>query len=172
MKKRTVALLHIACTAVVAYIVFYFRGYGLAFIVAAFMVLCLASTYPFFHWRKKGHERIMKFQLEAIKKFKAKLAKEGVVDETDDILKAKRLLGVSDQSIQSQLSIVEDFAEIVKVGERTYAVHQETLTELLDKLPMQDKEINQLVKVERRILDVVLAAGIVTRDPSTSSIRR
>lgn len=103
-------------------------------------------------------------QFKAMKQFKERLAKEGVIDETEDIARAKKIPWVNAETIDLQLSLVKDFAEIVNVGERTYAIHGETLNKLLHRLPIKKKEIVKLSEAERRILNVIIAADIVSQE--------
>jgi len=107
----------------------------------------------------------MKFK--AIKQFKKRLAEEGVIDETEDIARAKRLPWVTDETVDLELSLVKDFVEIVNVGERTYAIHRDTLEKLLNKLPINQKEVPKLSDAEQRVLDIILAAGMVVQEENS-----
>lgn len=164
MKIRTLIALDIVSAAVVALILAVYTGYEFVLLAAAFIGLSLGSILYTLYGRKTGYERIKEMQFKAIEQFRERLEKEGVVDETQDITKAKRFPWVKEENIQQHLSLVKDFAEIVNVGERTYAIHRETLTKLLNKIPMKAEETYQLTEVERRILDIACAAGIITHE--------
>lgn len=103
-------------------------------------------------------------QFKAIEQFKERLEKEGVIDETEDIARAKRLPWVGDEAINQQLALASDFAKIVRIEGRTYAIHRETLNKLYEKLPIKDEELHQLTEAERRILQMADKAGIIIRE--------
>ena len=164
MELRKLLIILIIFSTLVAFTFTVYKGYGFCSFVILLLVIVAGSTLPFLYWWKHGHERIRQMQFKAMKQVKERLAKEGVIDETEDIARAKKIPWVNAETIDLQLSLVKDFAEIVNVDERTYAIHRETLNKLLHRLPIKKKEIVKLSEAERRILNVIIAAGIVSQE--------
>jgi len=167
MKIRTLLIIHIIFLTLVAFTFTFYKGYDFGSFLILFLIVVAGSTLPFLYWWKCGHERIQQMKFKAMEQFKERLAKEGVIDETEDIARAKRLPWVKDETVALQLSLVKDFAEVVNVGERTYAIHGDTLKKLLNKLPINKKEVSKLSDTEQRILDIILIAGIVVQEENS-----
>jgi len=161
MKMRTLIILDIVFAAITAFIFAIYKGYSLAIFTAIFLGLLFGSITYVLYGPKPGYEHIRKIQLKAIEQFKERLAREGVIDETEDIARAKSIPLVKENDIHHLLLHIKDFAEIVSTAGRTYAIHRETLNNLLDKLPIKDEYISQLTEAERRILEILQVAGII-----------
>lgn len=137
---------------------------GLCSFVIPLLILVAGSTFSLLYWVEARTRKVREMKFNAIKSFKERLAKKGVVDETEDIARANRLTWVNDETISLQPSLVKGFAEIVNVGERTYVIHTDTLKKLLNKLPINKKGVSKLSDKEQQILDIILAAGIVSQE--------
>lgn len=122
--------MEVAFSAAIAAAFAVWKAYSLALFTAIFLGLFLGSLTFILYGPRRGYERIRKSQLRAFEEFKQRLATEGVIDETGDIAKAKRMPWVSDEDIHQQLLWVKDFAEIVNFKGRTYLIHRETLNNI------------------------------------------
>lgn len=167
MERRQLLIIHIIFSILLAFMFIKDMILDFGLFMILFLIILAGSTLPFLYWWKHGHERIQQMKFKAIKQFKKRLAEEGVIDETEDIARAKKLPWVTDETIDLELSLVKDFVEIVNIGERTYAIHRDTLEKLLNKLPINQKEVPKLSDAEQRVLDIILAAGMVVQEENS-----
>lgn len=165
MRLRNFVIFDVLFSAIVALIFTMYKGFSFGLFVAVFAGLSLGSICYALYGRKSGYKRIREAQIRMMEQFKERLVEEGVIDETEDIARAKRIPWVKEKDI---LLMIKDFAEIVHVEGRTYAIHRETLNKLLSKFPLKDEEISQLTCAERRVLEIAQAAGILPREKRDS----
>ena len=91
MKSRTFVIFDVLFSAMVALIFTIYKGFSFGLFVAAFAGLSLGSIFYTLYGRKTGCKRVRNAQIRAMEQFKERLAKEGVIDETEDIARAKRI---------------------------------------------------------------------------------
>jgi hypothetical protein len=165
MRLRTLIMLDFVSTGIAAFIFAIYRGYSFA-LITLFLGGCLGSIMSTLSRPKHGYERIREAELKRFELFKERLAREGVVDETEDIARAKRFLWFTNKEKihQFMLSRVKDFGEIISDAGRTYVIYRETLDSLLGKLPMKDGDLSKLTEAERRVFNLLQATSSVVCD--------
>ncbi len=164
MKIKTQIILNITAAVIAAFIIAVYEGYDSVVFIGAFSGFCLVFMITGYFNRKYGLKRVQKMQAKAFEQLEEKLTNEGVIDETEDIARTKRLRFVKKEMVDTYLSAVNEFAEIVNVNGKTYAIHRESLARLLGKLPLKEEETRQLTESERRILSVALSAKLIVQD--------
>jgi hypothetical protein len=163
LRLRNLILIDIVATFVAVLLVGFFKGYN-ASLIALFLGFLSAVLIARIFGPNRGYERLKQNQLERLSKFKERLANEGVVDETADIARARRIAWWWSEKKRSEMlsAMVRDFAEVIRNSGRTYVIDRQTLGTLSAKLPITDQELNKLTPAERRIFDVLRITGAIS----------
>jgi hypothetical protein len=163
LRLRNLILVDILATFIAALMVGFFKGYN-ASLIALFLGFLSAVVITRIFGPNRGYKRLKQNQLERLSKFKERLATEGVVDETSDIARARRIAWWWSEQKHSELlsAQVRDFGEVIRNSGKTYVIDRQSLSTLFAKLPIKDQELDKLTSAERRIFDVLRITGAIS----------
>jgi len=160
----TYIALDLIAASIVGAVFAIYRGYEVAIGLSVFVALAIGLIIYTMSSSKTRSERAQEAQVNSIEQFKRRLVKEGALDETNEIAAAKRFPWVKEDTIEQMATLIGDFAQVVRVEEKTYAIHRETLQKLVKKLPLKDEQLHKLTKAERQILEIARSANMIVRE--------
>jgi hypothetical protein len=163
LRFRNLILVDILATFIAALGVALYKGYSTA-LIPLFLGFLSGIIITMLFGPNRGYKHLQQAQLERFSKFRERVATEGVVDETADIARARRIAWWRSEQKYGAIvsSEVKDFAEVFRRSGKIYVIYRQTLNSLLAKLPIEDEDLNKLTPSEHRVFDALRITGNIT----------